>query len=350
MNRTVTFMAGMILVWLTGYILIVGRGFFVPIVIAIFIWYLINTLNNAMQSMPFLGKKLPYWISSLLSLLIIILMVALLVNIISANVNDVVDASSRYQDNLMRIMTKIDDYFHIKILTNINEFIKSLSIQKILVDISTVFTAVMSSAILIALYVVFLFVEQHFFIQKMDALFKKPDNKQLANSILTHIVRDTQTYLGLKTLMSLIIAVGSWIIMRIVGLDFAEFWAMLIFFLNYIPNIGPIIATAFPALLALIQFESWFPFIIITSIISALQFIVGNIIEPKYLGQSLNLSALVILLALALWGSIWGVLGMLLAVPITVMMMIIFAHFKATRPVAILLSQDGQINKAYETL
>jgi predicted PurR-regulated permease PerM len=230
------------------------------------------------------------------------------------------------------------------------EFIKSLSIQKILLDISGVFTTLMSSAVLIALYVVFLFVEQHFFLQKMNALFPKSGSKQLVNNILSHIVRDTQTYLGLKTLMSLMIATGSWIIMKGVGLDFAEFWALLIFFLNYIPNIGSMIATTFPAILALIQFESWLPFIVITSGISAIQFIVGNIIEPKFLGQSLNLSALVILFALTLWGSIWGVLGMVLAVPITVMMMIIFAHFESTKPIAILLSQDGQINKAYETL
>jgi AI-2 transport protein TqsA len=74
------------------------------------------------------------------------------------------------------------------------------------------------------------------------------------------------------------------------------------------------------------------------------------LIEPKYLGQSLNVSPLAIIVALALWGSIWGVVGMVLAVPITVMMMIVFAHFDSTRPIAIVLSQDGQINKAYETL
>lgn len=350
MNRTVTYAASMILVALTAWLLIVARGILIPIVIAVFIWYLINTFNNAIQRTPWIGEKLPYSLSLIMALLIMFGMVALLVNIISNNVNDVIEASPRYQENLMRIMAKVDDYFHIKILTNINEFIKSLSLKNIILSISTVFTALMSSAVLIALYVVFLFVEQHFFEQKMAVLFKNPENKQLVNNILIHIVRDTQTYIGLKTLMSAIIATGSWITMKCVGLDFAEFWAMLIFFLNYIPNIGPIIATAFPAVLALIQFESWWPFIIITSVISGLQFIVGNIIEPKFLGQSLNLSTLVILFALALWGSIWGILGMLLAVPITVMMMIIFAHFDATRPAAILLSQDGQINKAYETL
>ena len=181
----------------------------------------------------------------------------------------------------------------------------------------------------------------------MDALFPQSEHKKLVNNILNHIVQDTQTYLGLKTLLSLITATLSWIIMKAVGLDFAEFWALLIFFLNFIPNIGAIVATTFPALLALIQFQSWLPFIIITSGVVAIQFMIGNLVEPRFLGKSLNLSALVILFALALWGAIWGVLGMFLSVPITVMMMIIFAHFKATRPIAIMLSQDGYIKKAY---
>jgi predicted PurR-regulated permease PerM len=87
-----------------------------------------------------------------------------------------------------------------------------------------------------------------------------------------------------------------------------------------------------------------------TTGIVVIQFIVGNFLEPRLLGKSLNLSPLVILFALALWGAIWGILGMFLSVPITVMMMIIFAHFDATRPIAILLSQDGYIYKSYANM
>ena len=79
-----------------------------------------------------------------------------------------------------------------------------------------------------------------------------------------------------------------------------------------------------------------------------LQFVVGNLLEPRFLSKSLNLSTLVILFALGLWGAIWGVLGMFLSVPITVMMLIVFAHFEASRPIAILLSKDGHVKKAYE--
>lgn len=350
MNRTVTFAAGLVLVWIIGYLLVVGRGLLIPIVIAIFIWHLLNTVNVSMKYLPIVGPRLPSWVTRVLAVLVVVILAKILIDIIGNNVNEVIAASTRYQENLLKIFTNIDQYFHIKIMANFDSFIKGISVQGLLVNIYGMFTLITSSAVLITLYVVFLFVEQHYFRQKMDALFPGSDNRDLVNNIISHIVNDTQTYLGIKTLLSLFTAVTSWIIMKSVGLDFAEFWALLIFFLNFIPNIGAIVATAFPVLLALIQFDNWLPFVIISSGIMMIQFIVGNILEPRFLSKSLNLSPLVILFALAFWGSIWGVLGMFLSVPITVMMMIIFAHFDKTRPIAILLSQDGFIQKTYEKL
>lgn len=348
-DRIFVFTASLILVSLIGYLLIAARSLLIPLVIAIFIWHLLNTIYNAVQRIPF-GFPMPKWASRILSLVIVAVLVKILIDILTNNVSDVISAAPRYQENITHIFNNLDQRFHIKTFANVETITKNISVQRIMVSIYDVFTSIMASALLIALYVVFLFVEQHFFRQKLNVLFSNNTHRRLVDNILTHIVKDTQTYLGLKTLLSLIVATTSWVIMYAVGLDFAAFWALLIFFLNFIPNIGAIIATAFPILLALIQFQSWFPFIVIASGISAIQFIVGNLIEPRYLGKSLNLSPLVILIALALWGSIWGILGMFLSVPITVMMMIIFAHFSATRPIAILLSQDGYIKKAYENL
>ena len=350
MSRIINFTAALILVWICGYLLIAGRGLLIPIVISIFIWHLLNTINSGMQRIPFVGFRFPNWISMILSLIVVTVMVKILINIITNNVNDVIEAAPRYQDNLITIFNNVEKRFHIKAFANFDSIIKSLSIQTMVVNIYSVFTTLTSSAVLISLYVVFLFVEQHYFSQKMDAFFPQEEHRKLVKNIVSHITKDTQTYLGIKTLLSFITATASWLIMKWVQLDFAEFWALLIFFLNYIPNIGAIVATAFPAALALIQFESWWPFVEVTSGIVGIQFIVGNFLEPRLLGKSLNLSPLIILFALGLWGAIWGILGMFLSVPITVMMMIVFAHFDSTRPIAILLSQDGYINKSYETI
>lgn len=350
MNRIIVFAAGLVIVWIVGYFLIVGSSILIPLIIAIFIWHLLNTISGTIQRIPKLGQILPNWLSMIFAFGIAAILITIFINVISNNVSNVIALSDHYQDNLLAMINNINKKYHIEVLANINSIIKTINVQPIVLKISGMFTALASSTVLIALYVAFLFVEQHFFLRKMDALITSEENQHLMNNILTHIVNDTQTYLGLKSLLSIITALASWLIMKWVGVDFAEFWAILIFFLNFIPNIGAIVAIIFPATLAVIQFADWLPFLVVIIGLGTVQFIVGNLIEPRFLGNSLNLSPLVILLALALWGAIWGVLGMFLSVPITVMMMIIFAHFEKTRPIAILLSQDGDIFKSYESL
>jgi AI-2 transport protein TqsA len=350
MTRVIAFASGLIILWIIGYFLIVGSSILIPLIIAVLIWHLLNTMSGVIQRIPNLGKLLPKWLSMILAISITSIFIIIFVNIISNNVSNVIKASGRYQENLLALVDKIDQKYHLEILVYIHSLIKTINVQTLLLKISSVFTTLASSTVLILLYVVFLFVEQHFFQRKMDAMVTSLKNQHLLNNILTHIINDTQIYLGLKTLLSLITAIASWAVMKWVGVDFAEFWALLIFFLNFIPNIGAIIATIFPASLAVIQFTDWLPFIEVIVGLGAIQFIVGNLIEPRFLSHTLNLSPLVLLISLALWGSIWGVLGMFLAVPITVMLMILFAHFEKTRPIAILLSQNGDIFKTYETI
>ena len=104
------------------------------------------------------------------------------------------------------------------------------------------------------------------------------------------------------------------------------------------------LAVLFPALLSLVQFPTFTPFVIIITSLGCIQVLIGNILEPRLLGNSLNLSPLVVMLSLALWGSIWGIAGMFLSVPFTVILMIIFSEFPKTRSIAIILSQNGKIN------
>ncbi|MFT4058566.1 MAG: AI-2E family transporter [Legionella sp.] len=350
MSRIISFACSLVIIWIVGYFLIVGSNILIPLVIAVLIWHLLNTISSTIQKTPKLGPLLPNWLSMVLAFCVVIISLTIFANIITNNINNVIEASGRYQENLLRIVDGIDAKYRIELLANINQLVKTMSLQTMLIKVSSMFTTLASSTVLIVLYVAFLFVEQHFFLRKMDALFPSWDNQKLVNNILSHVAHDTQAYLGLKSILSIITALASWGIMRWVGVDFAEFWALLIFFLNFIPNIGAIIAILFPATLVVVQFASWLPFLEVILGLGIIQFFVGNVIEPRFLSHTLNLSPLIILLSLALWGTIWGVLGMFLSVPITVMMMIICAHFEKTRPIAILLSQDGDIFKAYETI
>jgi AI-2 transport protein TqsA len=99
----------------------------------------------------------------------------------------------------------------------------------------------------------------------------------------------------------------------------------------------------FPTALALIQFGTLRPFLVTALALTVVQFTVGNILEPRLMGKGLNLSPVVMLLGLAVWGTIWGIVGMFLAVPLMVVSMIVFSQFHATRPIAVLMSADGEL-------
>ena len=144
--------------------------------------------------------------------------------------------------------------------------------------------------------------------------------------------------------MSVLTAGLSYIVLLSIGVDSALFWSALIFLLNFIPSIGSLIATVFPALFAFLQFNDVTYLLLVFGLVGAIQIIVGNIVEPKVMGKSLNLSSLVVMLALTFWGSLWGLTGAILSVPITVMLMIIFSHFDSTKFLSRILSEKGEIN------
>ena len=133
--------------------------------------------------------------------------------------------------------------------------------------------------------------------------------------------------------------------MWLMGVENAVFWAFLIFIASYIPVIGGAVGILAPPVFALIQFESFWPAIILLAVLQAIQFVVGNIILPRMQGDSLNMDPVVVLLSLAFWGVIWGMTGMFLSTPLTVMAMVILAQFDGTRWLAVLLSADGQPEK-----
>ena len=197
---------------------------------------------------------------------------------------------------------------------------------------------------LIAVYLGFILAEEKIFPEKLKHISRDPQTSsqmiQLAGEINTKI----QKYIGMKTAVSLLTGLLSYVLLRIVGVDFAALWSLLIFLLNFIPNIGSILGMLLPGLMTLFQFDTATPFVIVIAGLGAINFIVGNIIEPAYMGRSLNLSPLMILLSLSIWGAVWGLAGMFLSVPLMVVTAIICTHFEGLRWVAVLLSETGQLN------
>ena len=161
--------------------------------------------------------------------------------------------------------------------------------------------------------------------------------------VLDRISADIHRYIQIKSALAAMTCAVGYAVMTLVGVDFAGFWAVLIFFLYFIPTLGSIVAIAAPALLTLVQFATLTPFLIVLLVFGPVQILMANAVEPAIMGRSLNLSPLVIIGSLMLWGTIWGVIGMFLCVPIMVVLMIVLANFEQTRPIAILLSANGEV-------
>jgi predicted PurR-regulated permease PerM len=236
----------------------------------------------------------------------------------------------------------INDTFDINLRSLLGDYATDLDFAFILSTVVNSLTDILGNAFLIALYVLFLLIEESIFSAKLKAIFPESDRFERVDGIVRKIENAVTDYIGLKTLVSLITGVLSYIVLLILGIDSPVFWAFLIFLLNFIPTIGSLIATLFPAIYALLQFGELTPFVLVLVLVGLVQIIVGNILEPKIMGKALNISSLVAILSLSFWGWLWGITGMILSIPITVMIVIVFAQFPGTRPIAILLSGKGK--------
>lgn len=324
-------------------LLSLGKNFFIPLVVALIAVYLIHALSRGIRHLPVLGRFIPGPVAVILSFAAIFFLGYGLFSIVADNALSVANKAPEYQARLMVMQGDLFRKFGWEEPQSVGEVVRALNLREIFTTIATSLASLLGNLTLIFLYSLFILIELRFLPAKLKALFPDPSRQEMVTDILERIDKDIQTYVGVKTVVSLITGILSYIIMRIVGLDFAEFWALLVFVLNFIPTIGSIFSTAFPSILALVQFESLGPVLFVLIGITAVQQLMGSILEPNIMGQSLNLSPLVVIISLILWGNLWGIVGMFLCVPITVILVIILGNFERTRWVAILLSKSGSL-------
>jgi len=333
----------MFVVVLVFYLLNLGQSLLLPLVIAGAIAYLINILAHAFGVVSFKGFTLPKSLAMLLAVAVILVSISLVIQLITDNVAGVIQKAPGYQENLERRIFAAYSLLGFEESPSLRDILSKVDFSSYLQSFGGTVRALVSSTGIIIVYLIFIFLEQRTFDAKIRALVLQRSEQKDVFSLIEQINHDIRSYIGIKVVTSATTGIISYFVLHMVGVDFASFWAVLIFLLNFIPTIGSIIATAFPSLLALVQFETAGPFFITISILTAIQFSIGSLIEPKLMGNRLNLSPLVILLSLGLWGSIWGIPGMFLCVPITVIIMIICAYFPETRPIAVALSGNGEL-------
>jgi len=333
----------------TVIVLIYAQSVIIPFILAVLFWYLIRVIKKLLLKIKFTGR-FPDWLLTLISSLLMFSIMLLVINMISKNIQQLSETLPLYQANISKITTGLNNHFNIDVASMLNNFTKNFEFAGILKGLLTALTGLFGNAVTILLYLLFLLLEEKMFPTKFKAMYPNKNEYDTINKIIDKIDKSISNYIALKTVLSIFTGVLSYFALLFIGVDAPAFWAFLIFTLNYIPTIGSLIATVFPAIFALLQFGQFKEGILVLGIVGSIQIVVGNFMEPKLMGNSLNISPIVVLLTLAIWGVMWGITGMLLSVPITVILIIIMAEFPSTRPFAILLSQDGKLNTDEEEL
>ena len=324
-------------------LLVAGKEFLIPLVLAIFFWILIRSLKAAYERVSIAGRHLPGPAAFILALATIVSASGAVVQIVSSNISMIVEKSPGYEKLLGQTIAEAFAAFGVAEAPTVRQLIGSLDLFQLLTTSATAVASLAGQAGLVAVYVLFLFLEERFFARKLRVLFPDPGQRQRIKRTLSHLVGDVRTYVGVKSLASLAVALPCYLLMSAFGLDFASFWGLLVFILNFIPNIGSAVATILPSVLGLLQFDDPIRALLMVAGLGACQFIVAYVVEPRLIGNSLNLSPLVVILSLVLWWALWGVPGMFLCVPIMVSLMILCAQFPQTRRLAILMSRTGRV-------
>ncbi len=343
--KLIKFALAMVVVALIFTLLIVGQDLLLPLVIAIAFWYLINLLASGFARIRLGPLTLPRPLCFLASIMTFMVTISVMFQFISGSLNDLSRVTTTYEANLRFLWDRLPFAEFLPIDGFLDTLVARLDLSAIVTTVAVSFTSLARDSLLIVIYVGFLLLEQGNFNRKLSALMGDPQKEKRMLQILTQIKADIQKYISIKFLASATTGILSYLVLNALGINFPEIWGLLIFLLNFIPTIGSIVATIFPSLMALAQSNENFGLFFATLLcITSLQILIGNIIEPRITGRSLNLSPVVILFNLALWGAIWGVPGMFLCVPLLIITTIVLAHFPKTRPIAILLSSDGRLN------
>lgn len=356
-----------------GMVLYQGARILAPFAMAIFVWLVMEGFARAIRR-PF--PNLPGWLAYLFAVIIVVLSIVIFIGVIRGAVEEFVGRSSDYERHINDIIKQV--YTQLNLLgpaVPVQPLVPGAAPSPVAVpdamsaqpptvaqllssnatSIAQIAGNVASSLVgdmaLVFIYVAFLIASASAFSNQLDQIFKRQDDRTRARLIGQDIRHTMEQYLWVQTALSIVSTLLTYVTLLIVGLDNALFWAFVIFVLNFIPTVGSIIATVLPSLFAVVQplsaWPEWMPddsllcAAIVFLGVAVWQFLIGNFVAPRMQANSLNLSPLVVLLSLAVWGALWGPAGMFLSAPLTVMVMIVLAQVPGARWIAVLLSANG---------
>lgn len=343
--RLIRILLTIIAIPLVVFILKTLKLIFIPLVFALFLSFVFAPLTS------FLRRKNVHSILILITMLLIIMFFFIgTIFLLTAATNNLITGFPKYQERLL-IMVQ-DGLFTFETLSaklditlgkipglEISELMSvgSFSISKTISNIMTTTLDIGWNFFLIVVFLLFLVAQGGQMQTRLKQVMDDESHKQTLSTLI-NVQSQIQKYLVTKTVISLCTALVGMILMWFFGVDFVLISGILLFVLNFIPNIGSVIASGVPIVTCLLEGGFDFKFVVFSILIVATQMLFGNVIEPKIQGQRLNLSPIMVLISLVFWGWVWGIVGMILAVPITSAINIILLQLDDKNLISALIS------------
>lgn len=308
----------------TGIALAFLKPVMVPFILALFLALILTTVINAFKK----HLNFPHWLATVTAVLLTGVILFLISLLISSSISQMISNADEYQTKIMQLVDRVttSPYFEkhgVNIKSLIEPSLKDMA-QKVGNTVLGTFNAIIgifSQSILVFIFVLFL-------------LLGGQQNEERDENWVGVELR-IKKYIITKLLISGITGILVGIILSILNVDLALAFGLMAFILNFIPSVGSLIATLLPLPVVILS-PAITPGLAIAAIAipGIIQFTIGNVIEPKIMGDSIGLNPITILLALIFWGIIWGIVGMFLAVPLAVVLKVIMGNIEYTRDIA----------------
>lgn len=310
----------------------------IPFVIAFVLAVLVNALVRFIRNR---WSAAPAWAVSLLAGLVVIVMASTGIFVMAQGVGQIVSQGPALLGRLDAISLNIGLWLHLNEPLHVASVLGQFSVADVASFLLSGMQGLFSGLLLMVVYFGFILAGHKRIAAKVERAAGSSRRATAINATIGHIAADIEIYVWVQTITGTILTVSACAVMLAVGLHNVLFWAVIFFLLTFIPNIGVTIGSIAPSLFALVQFDTFWQALTIFIAIEVVATIVGNLIFPRLQAHTQNIDPVATLLSLAFWSWLWGLPGAFLAVPMTLMSMMVFTQFPSTRWVAAMLSNDG---------